>query len=67
MPKMKTNRAAAKRFRFTKNGKVKRASGFANHNLSKKAPKRRRNLRRTDLLDERDVKSVKKLMPYGDR
>ena len=67
MPKMKTNRAAAKRFRFSKNGKVKCASGFANHNLSKKSPKRRRKLRGTGLLDERDVKSVKKLMPYGDR
>ena len=45
MPKLKTNRAAAKRFKFTGTGKVRRARAFVNHILSKKSTKRKRNLR----------------------
>ena len=65
MPKLKTNRAAAKRFRFTKSGKVKRKQAFKNHILSKKSSKRIRNLRGTVLVKEADVKEVRALLPYG--
>jgi len=65
MPKLKTNRAAAKRFRFTKNGKVKKGSAFLRHNLSHKSPKAKRKLGGTSVLDEADMKEIYKLMPYG--
>ncbi|MCB1159316.1 MAG: 50S ribosomal protein L35 [Leptospiraceae bacterium] len=65
MPKLKTNRSAAKRFKFTKSGKVKRASAFMRHILSKKSPKKKRTLRGTSVLSECDEKEVIKLLPYG--
>ena len=65
MPKMKTNRAAAKRFRFTASGKVKRSKAFANHILSKKSTKRKRNLRQGALVNKSDQKEVERLLPYG--
>ncbi|MEM7183484.1 MAG: 50S ribosomal protein L35 [Spirochaetota bacterium] len=65
MAKLKTNRAAAKRFKFTKSGKVKRSSAFARHILTKKTPKQKRGLRGTSILAEQDEKEIKKLLPYG--
>ena len=65
MPKLKTNRAAAKRFRFTKSGKVKRKKAFKNHILSKKSPKRIRNLRAGAIVKEADEKEIRALLPYG--
>jgi large subunit ribosomal protein L35 len=66
VPKLKTSRGAAKRFKITGSGKkVKRQKAFANHILTKKSPKRKRNLRHPDLVHSADIKSIKKLMPYG--
>jgi len=66
MPKMKTNRGAAKRFKVTGSGhKVKRNKAYANHILTKKSPKRKRNLRSSDTVDSTNVRSVKRLIPYG--
>lgn len=64
MPKMKTHRGAAKRFKKTKSGKVKRRRAFASHILEKKSPKRKRRLRQPTLLDKSDMKRVAKLLPY---
>jgi large subunit ribosomal protein L35 len=65
MPKMKTNSGAKKRFKITKNGKVVRANGFKNHMLEKKSPKRKRNLRGTEVTSEAEKKKVKRMMPYA--
>jgi len=64
MPKMKTHRASAKRFSFTKSGKVKRAKAFKQHILTKKSSKRRRNLRKTGYASTSEAKIVRKLVPY---
>lgn len=65
MPKLKTNRSAAKRFRFTKNGKAKRAHSHLRHNLSKKSPHRKRGLGGTILVHESDMGRITDLLPYG--
>ena len=49
MPKMKTNRGAAKRFKATGGGRIRRSKAFSSHILTKKSTKRKRNLRKTDL------------------
>ncbi|TGK00085.1 50S ribosomal protein L35 [Leptospira semungkisensis] len=67
MPKLKTNRAAAKRFKFSKNNKIKRKSMNTRHILTKKGPKRRRRLRGMTLVNGSDWKSIVRLMPYGVR
>jgi len=64
MPKLKTHRGAAKRFSLTGSGKVKRSKAFANHILTKKATKRKRNLRKSTLLDKTNEKEIKRLIPY---
>jgi large subunit ribosomal protein L35 len=64
MPKLKTNRGAAKRFRITGTGKVKHYKAYASHLLSSKTTKRKRTLRKSELLSERDVKNVKRLIPF---
>jgi large subunit ribosomal protein L35 len=63
MPKLKTNRGAAKRFRPTGKGGFKRAQSHLNHILTKKTPKRKRQLRPTKLVAECDVPAVRKLLP----
>ena len=63
MPKIKTNRGAAKRFQKTGSGKIKRQKAYASHILSKKTTKRKRGLRQSDLIDAADVKRVKRLVP----
>ncbi len=65
MPKMKSNSGAKKRFKITKNGKVKRAQGFKNHILEHKSPKRKRGLRGTTVSSEAEVQKVKKMLPYA--
>ncbi len=64
MPKMKTNRGAAKRFKATGTGKIKRSKAFTSHILTKKSTKRKRGLRQADLVDASNAKSIKKILPY---
>lgn len=64
MPKMKTNRGAAKRFKATGSGKIRRSKAFTSHILTKKSTKRKRNLRKTGLIDAADTKAVKRMLPY---
>lgn len=64
MPKMKTNRGAAKRFKTTGTGKLVRNKAFASHILTKKSTKRKRGLRQSDLVDATNVKGVKRMLPY---
>lgn len=63
MPKMKTNRAAAKRFKKTGSGKIKRAKAYASHLLGSKSPKRKRNLRKAGLVSDVETKRISKLIP----
>jgi large subunit ribosomal protein L35 len=65
MPKMKTNRGAAKRFRKTATGKIKRNSAFTSHILTSKTTKRKRNLRHSSILSPGDAKRVKAMLPYA--
>ena len=64
MPKMKTSRAAAKRFKVTGTGKLVRHKAYKSHILTKKSTKRKRNLRKATVADETNVKNMKKIMPY---
>ena len=65
MPKLKTNRGAAKRFRRTGKGGFKRAQSFRSHILTKKSTKRKRHLRSTEQIAAADVKSVRQMLPYS--
>ena len=65
MPKIKTNRAAAKRFKVTGTGKVRRSKAYKSHLLSKKSPKRKRNLRRAGLVDSTNMHGLRRLLPYA--
>ena len=64
MPKMKTNRAAAKRFKVTGTGKLKRSKAYKRHILTKKTTKTKRNLRKAAIVDATNVKTMKKILPY---
>ena len=64
MPKVKTSRAAAKRFKVTGTGKLKRMKAYKSHILTKKSQKRKRNLRKATVVDSTNVKSMKKALPY---
>ena len=64
MPKMKTSRAAAKRFKLTGTGKLKRAKAYKSHILTKKSNKRKRNLRQSTITDATNVSNMKKILPY---
>ena len=64
MPKMKTSRAAAKRFKVTETGKLKRNMAYKRHILTKKSTKRKRNLRQSTITDATNVKNMKKILPY---
>jgi large subunit ribosomal protein L35 len=64
MPKIKTSRGAAKRFRITGSGKIARSKAFANHILTKKTRKRKRNLRKSALVHSSNLKHVTRLIPY---
>ena len=62
MPKMKSNRGAAKRFRVTASGKIKRHHAYHSHILTKKSAKRKRNLRKESLITDADAKRVKRMI-----
>jgi large subunit ribosomal protein L35 len=62
MPKMKSKRGARKRFKLTGSGKVKRNHAYTSHILTKKSPKRKRNLRKSGIVSEADQRKVKKLI-----
>ena len=64
MPKMKTSRAAAKRFKVTGTGKLKRNKAYKRHILTKKTTKKKINLRKATMTDETNVKNMKKILPY---
>lgn len=65
MPKIKTNRGAAKRFKRTANGNFKRAQSHLNHILTKKPTKRKRHLRAQALIDSADAPAVRRMLPYS--
>ena len=65
MPKIKTNRAAAKRFKRTGTGKFVYRKSHASHILTKKTTKRKRSLRKSRLVDKANVKQIKLLLPNG--
>ncbi len=64
MPKMKSNKSAAKRFKLTGTGKLKRSKAYKRHILTKKSTKRKRNLRQPAITDATNVKNMKKILPY---
>ena len=64
MPKMKTSRAAAKRFTKTGTGKLKRNKAYKSHILTKKTTKRKRNLRKSAITNKTNVSNMKKILPY---
>ena len=64
MPKIKTNRAAAKRFKVTAKGKVKRRHGYLRHILTNKTRKQKRRLRKSALVDKSNERAIKRLIPY---
>ncbi|MBQ2983039.1 MAG: 50S ribosomal protein L35 [Lachnospiraceae bacterium] len=64
MPKIKTSRAAAKRFKKTGTGKLKRMKAYKSHILTKKSTKRKRNLRQSTVTDATNAKVMKKILPY---
>ena len=64
MPKIKTSRAASKRFKKTCTVKLKRNKAYKSHILTKKSTKRKRNLRHATIADETNVKNMKKILPY---
>ena len=65
MPKMKTHKGSAKRFRVTRNGKIMRGKAFKSHILTKKTPKRKRGFRQEGLVAQSDVKVVSKNLGIG--
>lgn len=65
MPKIKTKRSAAKRFKITNKGKIKRFRAFHSHLAQSKNPKRRRRLRKHTYISKEDEKNIKKLLPYS--
>ncbi len=62
---MKTNRGAAKRFKVTGKGKIVYSKAYGSHILTKKSRKRKRSLRKSDIIDKADVARVKRLIPYA--
>ena len=64
MSKLKTKKAAAKRFKVTGTGKLKRMKAYKSHILTKKTTKRKRNLRKATMTDATNVTTLKKILPY---
>ena len=64
MPKIKTHKGAAKRFKRTGTGKLKRFKAYKSHILSKKSPKRLRNLRKSTLISTADMNRIEQMLPY---
>jgi large subunit ribosomal protein L35 len=65
MPKLKTHRGAAKRFKLTASGKVKRNKANRSHILTGKSAKRMRQLRNATLVDKTNETAIKRMLPYG--
>ena len=65
MPKMKTKRAAAKRFKTTGTGKLMKMKAYKSHILNKKSTKRKRNLRKAVEVDATNSKMMKRMLPYS--
>ncbi len=65
MPKMKTHKSSAKRFRVKKSGKVLRSKANKSHLLTKKTAKRKRNLRKSTTVSSADIKRVRVALPYA--
>ena len=65
MPKLKTNRGAAKRFKRTATGKFKRSQSHLNHILTKKSTKRKRHLRSGAMVDAADQPAIRQMLPYA--
>ena len=65
MPKMKTKRSAAKRFKITGTGKLMKMNANKSHILTKKSPKRKRRLRKAVEVDQTNVKMMKRMLPYS--
>jgi len=65
MPKMKSNRGAAKRFKTTGSGKLRRSKAFTSHIMTKKSAKRKRNLRKSGLVHSTNVRGVRRMLPYA--
>ena len=62
MPKMKTHRGLAKRTKVTGTGKIRRMKAYKSHILNKKSPKRKRNLRKSGLISDANMKQVKRML-----
>ena len=67
MPKMKSHRGAAKRFKSTASGRFKRSKAFKSHILTKKTTKRKRKLDTPTLIADADQRQVERMLPYGNR
>lgn len=67
MPKMKSHRGAAKRFKSTASGRFKRAKAFKSHILTKKTTKRKRKLDTPTLISVADQHQVDRMLPYGNK
>jgi len=65
MPKMKTHKSSAKRFKVSSSGKILRSKAYKSHILTKKTAKRKRNLRKRTTVSSVEVKNVKVLLPYS--
>jgi large subunit ribosomal protein L35 len=65
MPKLKTHKGAAKRFKKTANGKIKRGKAFKRHILTSKATKRKRHLDTDTLVSDADAPKVRRMIPYS--
>ena len=64
MPKIKTNRAAAKRFKTTGSGKIARNKAYSSHILTKKTRKRKRRLRQASIMESTEARRVQQMLPY---
>ena len=65
MPKMKTHKSSAKRFKVSSSGKIIRSKAYKSHILTKKTAKRKRNLRKDTPVSSTEVKKVRVLLPYS--
>ena len=65
MPKMKSKRGAAKRFRVRGSGSIKRAGAYKRHILTKKSTKRKRHLRRATAVDQTNKRQIRAMLPYS--
>lgn len=67
MPKLKTRKSVAKRFKLSKRGKIKRSHAYRGHILSKKSRSRKRGLRKAALVHASDIGKIIKYLPYGNK